>query len=80
MAFQIVDDLLDSRSTPEELGKPTGQDAALGKATFVGQLGLEGARRKAAEMITLACKRLDLFAEKAELLREIAIFVLERRS
>ena len=68
------------RKIAEELGKPTGQDEALGKATFVGQLGLDGARAKAIEMVNCACARLDLFAEKADLLRETAKFVLERRS
>jgi len=80
LAFQIADDLLDEESTPEALGKPTGQDANLGKATFVGQLGIEKAREKAQQLVRSACARLDLFGEKADLLRQTAAFVVSRRS
>lgn len=80
LAFQIADDILDAESTPEALGKPTGQDASLGKATFVGQLGIEEARKKARLLVESACGRLDLFGEKADLLRQTAAFVVERRS
>ena len=47
MAFQICDDLLDIESTTEQLGKPTGSDAANQKSTYVSLLGLEGARAAA---------------------------------
>ncbi|WP_299380093.1 polyprenyl synthetase family protein [uncultured Kiloniella sp.] len=80
LAFQIVDDLLDHEATPEETGKPTGVDSDAGKATFVGQLGLENARKKANELIDSAKSRLDIFAGKAQLLRDTATFIVERRS
>jgi len=79
LAFQIVDDLLDSESTSAELGKPTGQDQAAGKATFVGLLGAEGARAKARDLVDSACAHLAIFAQRAKLLEETASFVLERR-
>jgi farnesyl diphosphate synthase len=80
LAFQIADDLLDSLSTPEELGKPTGQDEVMGKATFVGQLGIEGARAQAGRLVEEACGWLDIFSKKADLLRETATYVVERRT
>ncbi|MPZ10661.1 MAG: polyprenyl synthetase family protein [Kiloniellaceae bacterium] len=80
LAFQIADDILDAESTPEALGKPTGQDASLGKATFVGQLGIQQARAKADSLVQSACARLDLFGEKSDLLRQAAAFVVARRS
>jgi len=80
LAFQIADDILDAESTPEALGKPTGQDASLGKATFVGQLGIDAAREQADALVQSACARLDLFGEKADLLRQTAAFVVSRRS
>jgi farnesyl diphosphate synthase len=80
LAFQIVDDLLDFHATPEELGKPTGQDAAAGKATFLGLLGPGEARARAEKLVASACARLEMFAEKADFLRQTATFVLERRN
>ena len=80
LAFQIADDLLDALSSPEELGKPTGRDAAMEKATFVGQLGIEGARERADALVQEAAGSLDIFGEKADLLRDTARFIVERRS
>ena len=55
-------------------------DAALGKATFVGQLGLEGARKKAAALVEEAVARLAIFGKKADLLRDTARFIVRRKS
>ena len=80
LAFQIVDDLLDVTGDEAALGKKVGKDAAAGKATFVGALGVEGARREARSLIDRGIARLDRFGENAEPLRAFGTFVLQRRN
>jgi farnesyl diphosphate synthase len=80
LAFQIADDLLDVEGSSGETGKPVGQDAAAGKATFVSILGAERARAQAELLVRQAVAHLDLFEQRAELLRQAAQFVVERRT
>jgi len=78
LAFQIADDILDVEGTTAALGKPAQADAAMDKATFVGQLGLDGAKAKARDLVERAVAELDGFGKSASLLKQTAVYVLER--
>lgn len=78
LAFQIADDLLDHEGDETATGKPTGQDAAAGKATFVSILGPERARAQASLLAEQAVQALDLWDDSADRLREVARYVVAR--
>lgn len=80
VVFQITDDLLDLEGKTEEVGKPTGSDALLGKATIVNLLGKKEAFEHASLLIQEAIYHLDYFGEKADPLKDLTRSLLKRRS
>ena len=79
-AFQIADDLLDATGDQATVGKAVAKDAAAGKATLVSLMGLDAARAKLTQVEAEAIAALDMFGAKADVLRQAAAFVSNRRS
>ncbi len=80
LAFQVQDDILDVTADTATLGKQQGADIARNKPTYVSLLGLETAQTKATELHRQALAALDIFAEQASYLRQLADYIIQRAS
>jgi geranylgeranyl pyrophosphate synthase len=78
LAFQIVDDILDVEGDTQTLGKTQGKDALADKATYVKFLGLDGARQAAGERLEAALAAIGEFGARADMLRELAQYIVRR--
>jgi geranylgeranyl diphosphate synthase type II len=79
LAFQIIDDLLDVTSSPDQLGKSTGKDQSKGKNTYPALMGVERSRTEADRQFEAAIAALEPFANRADGLRSLARFVVDRK-
>ncbi|MGA8619232.1 MAG: polyprenyl synthetase family protein [Candidatus Sulfotelmatobacter sp.] len=79
LAFQIVDDVLDVTQTSEQLGKTAGKDTAAQKATYPALFGIEESERRADSLVSAAIEELDSFDDRAETLKELARYLVERK-
>jgi geranylgeranyl diphosphate synthase, type II len=79
LAFQVIDDILDVEASTEQMGKRTGKDLARGKNTYPGLIGLDKSWQLARELERRAQHALDGFDHRAEPLRSLASFAVERR-
>lgn len=80
LAFQVTDDILDVEQTTVMTGKPANQDEKAGKSTFVSTMGKEQAKSRAEMLVQQACRHLKVFDGRADMLEELAKYVLQRRS
>jgi len=80
LAFQIVDDVLDVTQTSEQLGKTAGKDVSAEKATYPALFGIDESLKKADALVSAALSHLDSFGPRADTLKAIAQFLVERKN
>lgn len=78
LAFQIQDDILDVEGETEVIGKPQGSDQQRNKPTYPNLLGLKQAKESARELHKEALSSLKGFDKRADVLRQLADFIIER--
>jgi len=79
LAFQIVDDVLDVTQTSEQLGKTAGKDTAAEKATYPALFGIDESLKKADTLVATALGSLDSFGGRADTMKSLARFLVERK-
>ena len=79
LAFQIVDDVLDVTQSSEQLGKTAGKDTAAEKVTYPALYGIEESLRRAEALVAQAFGALDAFGNRAETLKALARYLVERK-
>lgn len=79
LAFQVKDDILDIEADTETLGKPQGSDLAQEKSTYPALLGLDGAKQKLNQLNQQAQDNLSHFGERAQPLRWLANYIVDRQ-
>ncbi|MDH5723739.1 MAG: polyprenyl synthetase family protein [Alphaproteobacteria bacterium] len=79
LAFQVTDDILDVEADPQDTGKDTGKDSQAGKATFVSAMGKAQAQERAEMLVKQAVSHLHVFGGRAQMLKDLAFYVLGRR-
>jgi geranylgeranyl diphosphate synthase type II len=79
LAFQIVDDVLDVTQTSEQLGKTAGKDTAAEKATYPALFGVDESLKKADALAETALGSLGIFGSRADTLKALARFLVERK-
>ena len=79
LAFQIQDDILDIEGDTILAGKRLQKDVSAGKATFVSLLGIENAKIRAKQLVEEAIEALSIYGDKAEPMRQVAKFIIERK-
>jgi geranylgeranyl diphosphate synthase, type II len=80
LAFQIADDILDMTQDSAHLGKTAGKDLATEKVTWPAVYGIEQSQRDAAALIEEAFAALEPYGERAESLKAVARYLVERKS
>lgn len=78
LGFQVADDILDVSASSEQLGKTTGKDARQGKVTYPAVVGMAKSKRIAERLCEEAVESLDIFGARADILRQLAVTLLER--
>ena len=79
LAFQVMDDILDVEGESEVIGKTAGSDEKMKKVTYPSIFGIAESKKIASRLIDISIKSLEMFGERAEVLKDISEYIIARR-